>query len=144
MPIKKGDSIKLEYEGSYEDGTIFETSSADGKYLEFIVGSQQVIKGIDNAVIGMEKGDEKKIHLTPSEAFGEYTPEAVKKVPRKPEQNMDSLKPGMSFILDMPEKIKLPVKIVDIAEDFIILDLNHPLAGKTLIFKIKVIDIIQN
>ena len=60
MAVKKGDSVKVEYEGRFENGEVFDSSSKSGKPLEFEVGSGQVIKGFDEALIGMEKGEEKE------------------------------------------------------------------------------------
>jgi FKBP-type peptidyl-prolyl cis-trans isomerase 2 len=141
MPVKKGDRVKLEYEGSFEDGTVFETSEKDGKPLEFVVGSKQVIKGIEDAVLGMDAGQEKAVRIQPADAYGERSPDAVRKAPLKPEQKNSALKPGMSFLVNMPDGVELPVRIIDMDSETITIDLNHPLAGKTLDFRLKVIEV---
>lgn len=141
MPIKKGDKIKVEYTGTLDDGTVFDSSEKHGKPLEFEVGSGQIIKGFDEAVIGMEKGQEKEIKLTPDQAYGQPNPDLVKKVPKDKLPKEPEPKAGMMMVVGTPDGKQLPAKIVEIGENEISLDLNHPLAGKNLNFKIKVVDI---
>ena len=141
MPVKKGDKIKVEYEGKLDDGTVFDSSEKHGKPLEFQVGSKQVIKGFDEGVIGMEKGQEKEITLKPSEAYGDHNPELVKKVPKEHLPKDKEPKEGMMLMLGLPNGAQLPAKITEVADNDVTLDLNHPLVGKTLIFKVKVVSI---
>ncbi len=144
MSIKKGDNVKVEYTGTLDDGTVFD-SSKHGEHshpLEFEVGAGQLIKGFDGAVIGMEKGEEKDIKLKPEEAYGQPNPQLTQKVP------MDKLPPGqepkagMILGLATPDGKQVPARITEVNEKEIIIDLNHPLAGKNLNFKIKVVEII--
>ncbi|MCK5023654.1 MAG: FKBP-type peptidyl-prolyl cis-trans isomerase, partial [Candidatus Aenigmarchaeota archaeon] len=81
--VKKGDKIKVDYEGKLEDGTVFDASEKHGKPLEFEAGAGNVVKGFDNAVLGMKKGEEKTVTLKPSEAYGDPNPKLVQEVPRK-------------------------------------------------------------
>jgi len=145
MSIKQGDKIKVNYTGTLEDGTVFDTS--EGKEpLEFEVGSGQLIKGFDTAVVGMEKDEEKEIKLQPAEAYGEFNPELTQKVPKdklpKPPDGQE-IKPGMMLAVGMPNGQQMPAKIVEITDNEITIDLNHPLAGKALTFKIKVVEIVS-
>lgn len=145
MAIEKGNKIKADYEGRFENGEIFDTSShGDHSHpLEFEVGAGQVIKGFDDAVIGMEKGDEKEITIPPSEAYGEIDESLEQKVPREalpPLPEGKKLEVGMQLMLKTPEGHYHPVSIKDLTDKEVVIDLNHPLAGKTLIFKIKIID----
>ncbi len=141
MAIKTGDKIKVEYEGKLEDGTVFDSSEKHGNPLEFEVGAKQVIKGFEDAVIGMEKGEEKEITLKPSEAYGDQNPQLVKKVPKEHLPKDKELKPGMMLLMKLPNGAQIPAKITEVGNKEVTLDLNHPLVGKTLIFKIKVADI---
>ncbi|MFX1340921.1 MAG: peptidylprolyl isomerase, partial [Promethearchaeota archaeon] len=75
IPIKRGDVIKVQYEASYEDGTIFDSSEMKGgDPLKFQVGAGQLIRGFEDAVIGMEVGEEKNFTVKPTEAYGEFNP----------------------------------------------------------------------
>jgi peptidylprolyl isomerase len=143
MAITKGNKIKLEYEGRFEDGTIFD-SSRHGDHshpLEFVVGDGQVIPGFDNSVLGMDINQEKEFSIEPKDAYGERNEMMVQKVPRS---NLPpKIKPevGMVLGLNSPDGRQIPVPVVAVSEEEITLDMNHPLAGKKLIFKIKILEI---
>ena len=141
--IKKGDKIKVDYEGTFENGETFD-SSKHGSHshpLEFVVGEGQVIKGFDDAVIGMKKGDKKEISIEPKEAYGERREELKQKVPRSELGNLPELKKGMILMMQSPDGRKMPLAVADADEQSVTLDLNHPLAGKKLIFKIEILSI---
>ena len=136
MAIKKGDKIKVEYTGTLDDGTVFDTS--EGKQpLEFEAGAAQVIRGFDEAVIGMEEGGEKTIKLAQEQAYGPKNPEL--KIPRDKLPAGQEPKPGMMIGLQTPQGQQVPAKITEVTENEISIDLNHPLAGKNLTFKIKIV-----
>ncbi len=141
MEVKKGNKVKVEYEGKLEDGTVFDASSKQGKPLEFETGSRKVIPGFDNAVIGMKKDEEKEITIKPEDAYGQPNPEMIKKVPKDQFPKDKEIKPGMMLALGLPTGQQIPAKITEVGDKEVTLDLNHPLAGKTLKFKIKVVDI---
>jgi peptidylprolyl isomerase len=141
MEVKKGNKVKVEYEGKLEDGTVFDASSKHGKPLEFEAGSGKVIPGFDNALVGMKKGEEKEITIKPEEGYGKPNPEMVKKVPKEQFPKDKEIKPGMMLALGLPTGQQIPAKITEVGDKEVTLDMNHPLAGKTLKFKIKVIDI---
>ncbi len=141
MPIKKGDKIKVDYTGTFDDGNVFDTS--EGKQpIEFGVGSGQLIKGFDEAVVGMEKGQEKEIKLNPSEAYGDINPELIKKIPRDKLPKDQEIKPGMVLGMGTPDGKQIPVRVTAADDKEITIDLNHPLAGKNLNFKIKVVEVV--
>ena len=140
--IKKGDKIKVDYTGKLEDGNVFDSS--EGKEpLEFEVGSGQLIKGFDDTVIGMKKGEEKEVTITKDNAYGDANPQLVKKIPRDKLPPEQEPKPGMMLGMATPDGKQIPAKITDVDDKEITIDLNHPLAGKTLIFNIKVVDIVS-
>ena len=141
MTIKKGDKIKVDYEGKLEDGTVFDSSEKAGKPLEFEVGSGQLIKGFDDAVIGMEKGEEKEFKLKSSEAYGEPNPQAIQKIPRDQLPKEQEPKEGMMLVLKAPTGQQIPAIITEVTDKEVTLDLNHPLAGKKLIFDVKIVNI---
>lgn len=141
MPIKNGDKVKIEYTGTLEDGTIFDSSEKHGKPLEFEIGAKQVIKGFENAIIGMEKGQEKEIKLQPEEAYGNQNPELIKKIPKDKLPKDQDVKPGMILGIGLSNGAQIPGRVVEVSETDVSIDLNHSLAGKALNFKIKVVDI---
>lgn len=139
--VKKGDKVKVDYTGTFDDGTIFDASEKHGQPLEFEVGSGQVIKGFDDAVVGMTNGQEKEIIITSAEAYGEVKAELRKKVPRKQLPPDQEPKVGMVLAVGLPNGMQFPARIAEVAKDEVTIDLNHPLAGKTLHFRIKVVNV---
>ncbi len=141
MAVKKGDKIKVEYTGKFDDGTVFDSSEKQGKPLEFEVGAGMIIKGFDEAVVGMEKDQEKDVKLEPKEAYGNHNPELIKKIPKDQLQSDQEPKPGMMLAVGLPTGQQIPAKILEVDDKELKLDLNHPLVDKTLNFKIKVVGI---
>jgi len=140
MGIKKGDKVVIEYEGRFEDGQIFDSSNREGEKMpiNFVVGEGQVIPGFEEAVIGMEKGDEKEIKISKEEAYGDYKSELKQEFPKTQLPEGQEIKEGSLLVLGTPEGKQVPVKVLEVKKESFIIDLNHPLAGKNLIFKIKV------
>ncbi len=138
--VESGNKVCVEYEGTLDDGTVFDSSQRHGCPLEFEIGSGQIIKGFENAIIGMKKGEEKEIKINPSEAYGDINPQLIKKMPRNQLPANTELKPGMVLALGLPNGMRMPVRITEVTDELVTLDLNHPLAGKTLTFKIKLLD----
>ena len=146
MKIVKGNKVKVEYEGKFDNGEIFD-SSKHGEHshpLEFVVGKGQVISGFEEAVIGLKKGDEKEIKLESEEAYGNYDSTLKREIPKEVIPEGQEIKEGMIIVMQTPEGYKLPARIVSISEDSFTIDLNHPLAGKKLIFNIRVINVEEN
>ncbi len=139
--VKKGDKVKVDYTGTLDDGTVFDASEKHGQPLEFEVGSGQVIKGFDDAVMGMKSGEEKKITLVAKEAYGEVRQELHKKIPRQQLPQDQEPKAGMILAVGLPNGQQFPARIIAVTKDDVTIDLNHPLAGKTLHFKIKVAEV---
>lgn len=141
MTVKKGDKVKVEYTGTLDDGTVFDSSEKHGKPLEFEAGSGMVIPGFDNALIGMKKDEEKEVHIESKDAYGDPNPELVKKVPKDKLPTDKELKPGMMLGVGLPDGKQLPAVIKEVGDKEVTIDLNHPLAGKNLNFKLKVVEI---
>lgn len=139
--ITKGNKVKVEYTGKFENGQVFDSSESHGQPLEFEVGSGQMIKGFDTAVLGMEEGEEKEITLKPEAAYGQPNLKFMKKVSRDQLPQDHEPQVGMILSVSLPNGQKFPAKIVEVTNDNVTIDFNHPLAGKTLIFRIKVVGI---
>lgn len=137
MAIKEKDKVHVEYEGRFENGEVFDsTAMHGGELLEFIPGTGMLVSGFEKAVIGMNEGEEKEVTLKPEEAYGESNPEYVQKLPK--DKFPAEAKEGMQIGIPTPMG-QIPATITKIGEDFVEIDMNHPMAGKTLIFKIKVV-----
>ena len=140
MPVKEGDKVKVEYTGLFEDGTVFDSSEKHGQPLDFEVGKKMVVPGFEKAIVGMEKGEEKEVTLKPEEAYGEINPEHTKEIPKDQLPEGQEPKEGMMIGVGLPTGQQIPAKITKVTEKSITIDLNHPLAGKVLKFKLKVVD----
>lgn len=148
--VKTGNTIQVDYTGKLENGTVFDTSIEEiakeaGIYTEqrnyvpltFKVGSGQLIPGFDEGVIGMKVGEEKTLTIPPEKAYGEYNETWVQAVPLA-DLNL-SVKPEIGQTLSSMYGARF--KVIDVNETHVTLDSNHELAGKTLIFDIKLISI---
>lgn len=139
--VKKGDKIKLHYTGRIKNGETFD-SSRKGEPIQFEAGTGQIIKGLDEAVIGMEPGDKKNIKVVPENAYGDYNKELLIEVPKEMLPQDISPKEGSTLSLVDKEGRAIPVKITEIKEESIKVDANHPLAGKELDFDIELMEIV--
>ncbi|MDI9395062.1 MAG: peptidylprolyl isomerase [Euryarchaeota archaeon] len=146
--VEKGDVVSVHYVGKLEDGTVFDTSEKeaaldagiynemrDYKPLTFTVGAGQMIKGFDEGVVSMKMGEEKTLKISPEEAYGEYMEEYVRELPRN----------AVKFIpevgMQLATETGLRGTITEVSEEKFVVDFNHSLAGKTLIFKVKVVSV---
>lgn len=136
---RRGDNVKVHYTGSLADGTVFD-SSEGGEPLGFAVGSGQVIKGFDEAVLGMKVGESKVVDIPVDKAYGQRNEEMVIKAPI--EQVPPDLKPELGMRLEMggANGEILRVVVTEITDSHITLDANPPLAGQDLTFAIELVD----
>ena len=133
--VKKGDKVKIQYKASLTNGTVFKESKP-GKPLEFTVGSDQMPSGLNKAVIGMELREEKSVTVGPEEAYGNRNHELVMKFVKKSLPR--SFEPEIGNVVKIRD---VPGTIVKIDEENVYLDGNHPLAGKDVVFYIRIIGI---
>ena len=137
--VTKGDKVKVHYTGKLTDGTVFDTSAGHDP-LSFAVGSGQVIVGFDEAVLGMQVGESKTVHIPVDKAYGERKDELVMEVPI--EQVPEDLTPelGMHLELGGVNGEIMRVVVTKISATHITLDANPPLAGKDLSFDLELVD----
>jgi peptidylprolyl isomerase len=138
--VKKGDKVKVHYTGRLEDGSVFD-SSQDREPLEFTVGSGQMITGFDEAVEGMKLNEEKTVTIKAEDAYGQRDETLTREFPLSSLPKDFEPKIGMRIPLQDPTGRQRTGTIIDIAKNSVTVDLNHPLAGKDLIFDIKVVSI---
>lgn len=138
--IKQGDRVRIHYTGTLLDGTVFDSS--DGRDpLEFVVGSGQIIPGLDGAMPGLAVGDKKRVEIACVDAYGPINPAMRQEIPREGIPDDIPLDPGTQLQMQTPDGQALPVVIVDANDATVTLDANHPLAGQDLIFEIEVVSI---
>ena len=143
--VKEGDNVLVHYIGRLEDGTEFDNSRTrnEGKGLNFKIGDGKLLKGFNDAVIGLKVGEKANVILKEEEAYGKYIPEAIMNVKKT------DFPPDMKFELNTlvqgqnPEGQPMQAKIIKIEEESVKLDLNHPLAGEGLSFEIELVDVVN-
>lgn len=136
---KSGHTVKVHYTGKLEDGSVFDSSQGRDP-LGFTLGQGQMIPGFEQAVLGMTIGEVREANIPCKEAYGERSDELMVEVPMA--QVPSDIKPevGMQLAINDGDKSR-PVVVADVSEEKIVLDANHPLAGKDLTFEIELVEI---
>lgn len=134
---KQGDTVRLHYKGTLDDGSVFDSSEGRDP-LEFTVGSGQIIVGLDRAIPGMKVGDEKTVKIAAEDAYGAHDPAAQQTVPRAQIPEHVPLEAGMQLQGQTANGQMMSVVVVSFNDEEVVLDANHPLAGKDLTFEIQI------
>jgi len=142
MEAKQGDVVRVHYTGRLTDGTQFD-SSEGREPLEFTIGGGQMIKGFDTGVLGMAVGEKKTIQVAPNEAYGERDEEAIIEFPSANIPEDMKLEPGMQLTLRNQFGQPIPVVVLEVKDEIIIMDANHMLAGKDLVFDVELVEIVD-
>lgn len=137
MKVKNGDKVRVHYKGTLEDGTVFD-SSEGGEPLEFEVGASQIIEGFETGILGMTEGEERELSIPPEEAYGLRRDDLVGKLPAEQVKDLD-VEPGSSIQVQTKEGESISAKVVQVTEEGVIVDINHPLAGETLNFEVRLV-----
>lgn len=139
----EGKRVRAHYTGTFDDGTVFDSSISRGEPLEFVCMAGQMIPGFDNAVKDMEVGEVKKVHLPASEAYGERDEQLVQSVPTAQVPGAEDLPVGQTIYLQGPGGQPIPAQVVSVTEETVTFDLNHEMAGKDLNFEIKLVEVLD-
>jgi FKBP-type peptidyl-prolyl cis-trans isomerase SlpA len=137
--VSDGKMIKVHYTLTVE-GTVVDSSEGKDP-LEFQMGNRQVIQGFEKGLMGMKVGEKKSFQVVPKEGYGDENPEAIH------ELSIDKLPPGvkpekgMTLYAKGQDGQPMPVRITDIKDDVVVVNFNHPIAGKTLAFEVEIIDV---
>jgi len=140
--IQSGDTVSVHYTGKVENGETFD-SSLGRRPLTFTVGCGQIIRGFDEAVIGMIAGEKKTVTISPDKAYGPSRMELMVDIPKNTVPEDMELEKGMMIELIDPQGNKIPAQVMEILEEVVKMDLNHFLAGKTLVFDIEILTVGQ-
>ena len=139
--VKSGDTVRIHYTGTLEDGTVFDSSTGRDP-LEFTVGSGQIIPGLDKHLPGMNVGEQKTIVAEAAEAYGPRHDDAQQDVPREQIPAEIPLEVGLQLQMQSPQGQVIPVTVIDVTEEKVTLDANHALAGKDLTFAIELVELV--
>lgn len=139
---KNGDTVRIHYTGKLTDGTAFD-SSHDRQPLEFQLGAQQILPGLDREVAGMEVGSRATVTIPAADAYGPHDPSQVVPVERARIRDDIELTPGLQLQATANGGQTVTLTVVEVEEDQVTVDANHPLAGKDLVFDIELVEIVQ-
>ncbi|WP_108258874.1 FKBP-type peptidyl-prolyl cis-trans isomerase [Mangrovicoccus ximenensis] len=137
---KPGDTLHIHYKGSLDDGSVFDSSEGRDP-LSFELGSGQVIPGLDAGLAGMAVGEKRTVRVEAADAYGEHHPERMQAVDRANVPDHIPTEPGTQLQVQTQDGQAIAVVIADVTEDELILDANHPLAGKALTFDVELVAI---
>lgn len=137
----EGKTCRVHYEGTFNDGTVFDSSYDRGEPLEFVCGAGMMIAGFDAAVVEMQVGEIKNVHLMPEEAYGLPDPEAIFNVDISDLPGSEDLEVEQQVYLQDQFGRPFPVKVIAKDETTITFDANHEMAGKELNFKIELVEV---
>ena len=137
--VKDGMSVSFDYTLKDTDGKVIETSKGN-KPLNYIHGQKSMIPGLEKQLAGMKVGDEKNVRVKPEDAYGPVNKNAFQEVPKE-KIPANGLKLGAVLAAKSPEGQVVPMRVHEIKEKTVVMDMNHPMAGKTLVFDVKIVDI---
>ena len=132
--------VSIEYEVSDVASKEMIDSNKSGAPLEFLVGANQIISGLENALMGAKTGDKLSVEVKPEDAYGIYQPDLIQEVARDQFEGIE-LKAGMTLFGQSDDGQTAQVFVKDFNDQIVIIDYNHPLAGKTLNFNINILDV---
>lgn len=137
---KQGRSVEVHYKGSFTDGTTFDSSYDRGETISFTVGAGEMIPGFDNAVTGMKIGQVKSVTLTPDQAYGDHHPEGVQELDKGQFPSDFRFEEGTVIEGEIEQQ---PVRgiINAVRDSTVVVDFNHPMAGKNLNFEIELVKV---
>ena len=138
--VKKNDTVKVHYTGKLTNGQVFD-SSLEREPLEITVGEGKLIPGFENAILDMKVNDKKTVEIAKEEAYGDVQEELFHQVQK--EQLPQDMEPevGMGLASKGPDGTEHQFRVVDIKDDHIVVDGNHPLAGQDLVFDLELVEI---
>lgn len=139
MQIEENKVVKIEYTVKTEEGVLVDTSEGN-EPLAYLHGHKNIIPGLENALVGKVVDDELSVTVTPEEAYGERHEQLIKEVPMQAFQGVDKVEPGMQFNAESPQGPQL-ITVTKVDGDTVTVDGNHPLAGVTLNFDVKVVEV---
>ena len=137
--VQEGSIVSIEYTLTDDTGKVID-SSAGKEPLTYIHGAGQIVPGLEKELTGLKVGDQKKLQVKPEEGYGLSDPKAFQEIP-KGKIPPDAHKVGTILMTKGPQGQAIAMRVSEVKEKSVVVDLNHPLAGKTLNFDVKVVDI---
>ncbi|HCY97546.1 peptidylprolyl isomerase [uncultured Polaribacter sp.] len=138
--VKENNTVKVNYTGKLSDGQVFDSS--EGKEpIEFTLGQGRLIPGFEKGLIDMELNEKKTITIPKEEAYGEVNKDLIQEVKKSELPQEMAPEVGMGLVSKSPDGQEMNLLVIEVKEETIVIDGNHPLAGKELIFDLEVLEI---
>tara|TARA_Y100001937_G_scaffold90249_1_gene122079 strand:- start:46 stop:462 length:417 start_codon:yes stop_codon:yes gene_type:complete len=137
--VKEGNTVKVHYTGKFEDDKVFDTSK-EREPISFKVGAGMMIPGFENGVVGLKEGESKTLKITPEEGYGQRNNDLVNEIPL--ERLPEGVERG-ALLQAQTEQGPMNVVVSEVKETTAMIDANHPLAGKNLVFDIELVEIVE-
>ncbi len=142
--IKNGDIIAMHYTGILDDGQVFDSSVERDEPLRFTLGDGELIPGLEKELLGMAVGEKKRILVAMTDAYGAWEEELVRDFPRELFPTDIQLEPGLQFAVSLNEDESMLATVVEVIDNVVTLDANHPLAGENLTFDVHILEIVPD
>lgn len=139
--VKQGDTVKVNYTGKLKDGSIFD-SSEGGEPIQFTIGEQTVLPEFEKQIVGMEPGESKKLDIPSDKAYGNPRDDLVVEINRNQIPGDVTPEPGQFLQIGQQDENMTLVRVLEVSDEKIKLDANHPLAGEDLSFEITLVEIV--
>jgi len=141
--VEEKDTVTIKYVGKLDDGAVFQTVTGE-KPLDIVLGSQEAPPTLENALLGMKVGEKKKIRVEPEEGYGSRMKDLLQEIKRENLGNDIDPKPGMIVSLTVEKEgqsHKVPATVIEVKDNTVTIDYNHPLAGHNLTYDLEVVQI---
>ena len=136
MEISNSKVVSIHYTLTNSDGDVLDTSR-NGEPLAYLHGAGNIIPGLESALTGKRAGDRLQVSVAPDQGYGAHDPAMVQRVPRAAFQGIDTIEPGMQFHAETAEGLQTVV-VIEVDDDSVVVDGNHPMAGQTLNFDVEI------
>lgn len=139
--VESGRKVRLSYRILDKEGRLLEERTPEHPY-EYEQGSGQIVAPVERALNGKTAGFKAEVHVNPRDGYGEYDPGLVAELPLSSFPNCDQLKVGMKYNTLGPSGQKMTVRVIDVEDDLVTVDGNHPLAGLELVFEVQILEVL--
>lgn len=140
LAVAEGMVVTLDYTLTLDNGEVADTTKG-GMPLRFLTGQGQLLPAFEDALVGLAAGDETRLTLSPEDGYGEYDEDAFEEVPLDQFPTTEQIEPGMTIGVQDSSGEMFEATVSEMHDDVVVLDFNHPLAGETLHFQVKVLDV---
>ena len=139
--IAPGSRVVMHYRLALEDGTVVDSTWDDDEPIDFSIGDGTMVAGLDDALQGLKVGDHVTLHLSPDQAFGEKDTANIHSMPREEFDSKMPLEPGLVIGFTLPNGDELSGMVLEVEDESVLVDFNHPLSGHTIMFEVMILSI---